>query len=150
MSNQKTIAIVINTSWNIFNFRLTLMKSLREKGYRVVAIAPRDKYSEKIEQEGFEYHNINMNNKGTNPVEDTRLVYAFYKLYKEIEPDVILQYTIKPNIYGSIAAGRLGIPVISTITGLGTVFLKDSLSSKLAKFLYKVALKVPKKVYLSK
>ena len=145
--NQKTIAIVINTSWNIFNFRLTLMKSLREKGYRVVAIAPRDKYSEKIEQEGFEYHNINMNNKGTNPVEDAKLVYAFYKLYKEIEPDVILQYTIKPNIYGSIAAGRLGIPVISTITGLGTVFLKDSFSSKLAKFLYKVALKVPKKVF---
>ena len=145
--NQKTIAIVINTSWNIFNFRLTLMKSLREKGYRVVAIAPRDKYSEKIEQEGFEYHNINMNNKGTNPVEDTRLVYAFYKLYKEIEPDVILQYTIKPNIYGSIAAGMLGIPVISTITGLGTVFLKDSFSSKVAKFLYKVALKVPKKVF---
>ena len=145
--NQKTIAIVINTSWNIFNFRLTLMKSLREKGYRVVAIAPRDKYSEKIEQEGFEYHNINMNNKGTNPVEDTRLVYAFYKLYKEINPDVILQYTIKPNIYGSIAAGRLGIPVRSTITGLGTVFLKDSLSSKLAKFLYKVALKVTNKVY---
>ena len=74
-------------------------------------------------------------------------MYAFYKLYKEIKPDVLLQYTIKPNIYGSMAAGMLGIPVISNISGLGTVFLNDSLSSKVARFLYKVALRVPKKVF---
>ena len=143
----KTIAIVINTSWNIFNFRLGLLKALQKEGYKIVAIAPRDDYSEKLEALGFEYHNININNKGTNPLEDAKLVYAFYKLYKEIAPDVLLQYTIKPNIYGSMAAGMLGIPVISNISGLGTVFLNDGLSSKIARFLYKVALKVPKKVF---
>ena len=143
----KTIAIVINTSWNIFNFRLGLLKALQEEGYRIVAIAPRDEYSEKLEELGFEYHNIDINNKGTNPLEDAKLVYAFYRLYKEIAPDVLLQYTIKPNIYGSMAAGRLGIPVISNISGLGTVFLNDGPSSKIARFLYKVALKVPKKVF---
>lgn len=100
----KTVAIVINTSWNIFNFRLGLLKALQEEGYKIVAIAPRDEYSEKLEALGFEYHNIDINNKGTNPLEDAKLVYDFYKLYKYISPDVILQYTIKPNIYGSIAA----------------------------------------------
>jgi glycosyltransferase involved in cell wall biosynthesis len=146
-NNHKIIAIVINTSWNIFNFRLGLLRALQEEGYKIVVIAPRDGYSEKLVDLGFEYHNIDINNKGTNPVEDAKLIYDFYKLYKEIAPDVLLQYTIKPNIYGSMAAGMLGIPVISNISGLGTVFLNDSLSSKVARFLYKVALKVPKKVF---
>jgi glycosyltransferase involved in cell wall biosynthesis len=144
---QKTVAIVINTSWNIFNFRLGLLRALQEEGYRIVAIAPRDAYSSKLEAMGFEYYEIKMNNKGTNPVEDAKLVVDFYKLYKQVAPDVILQYTIKPNIYGSMAAGILGIPVISNISGLGTVFLNDSLSSKIARLLYKLALKFPKKVF---
>ncbi|MEA1954188.1 MAG: glycosyltransferase family 4 protein [Campylobacterota bacterium] len=144
---KKTVAIVINTSWNIFNFRVGLLKALVKEGYKIVAIAPRDDYSEKLEALGFEYHNIDINNKGTNPVEDTKLVFAFYKLYKEVAPDIILQYTIKPNIYGSMAAGMLSIPVISNISGLGTVFLNDSISSKIARMLYKIALKVPKKVF---
>jgi len=143
----KTIAIVINTSWNIFNFRVGLLKTLQSKGYKIIAIAPRDEYSSKLEAFGFEYHEIKMNNKGTNPVEDAKLVYDFYKLYKQVAPDVILQYTIKPNIYGSMAAGILGIPVISNISGLGTVFLNDSFSSKIARMLYKIALKIPKKVF---
>jgi len=143
----KTIAIVINTSWNIYNFRLGLLHTLQDDGYKIVCIAPKDEYSEKLEALGFEYYNIDINNKGTNPLEDAKLVFAFYRLYKEIAPDVLLQYTIKPNIYGSMAAGILGIPVISNISGLGTVFLNDSISSKIARFLYKVALKVPKKVF---
>ncbi|WP_309498685.1 glycosyltransferase family 4 protein [Sulfurovum sp.] len=147
MMKKKTVAIVINTSWNIFNFRLGLLKALQEEGYRIVAVAPRDDYSEKLEALGFEYHEIKMNNKGTNPVEDAKLVYDFYRLYKKLSPDVILQYTIKPNIYGSMAAGMLGIPVVSNISGLGTVFLNDGLSSKIARMLYKIALRVPKKVF---
>lgn len=143
----KTIAIVINTSWNIFNFRMGLLKALQEEGYRVIAIAPEDDYSQKLEAHGIEHYDIVINNKGTNPIEDAKLIFAFYKLYKELSPDVILQYTIKPNIYGSMAAGMLGIPVISNISGLGTVFLNDKLSSKIARLLYKVALKVPKKVF---
>ncbi len=143
----KTVAIVINTSWNIFNFRLGLLRALQEDGYNVVAIAPTDDYSPKLEALGIKHYDIKINNKGTNPLEDAKLVLAFRKLYKEIAPDVILQYTIKPNIYGSMAASMLGIPVISNISGLGTVFLNDSVSSKIARLLYKVALKVPQKVF---
>jgi len=144
---KKTIAIVINTSWNIFNFRLGLLKALEKEGYKIVVIAPRDEYSKKLEDMGFEYYDININNKGTNPFEDTKLIYNFYKLYKKIKPDILLHYTIKPNIYGSLAAGLLKIPIISNISGLGTVFLNNSLSSKIAHILYKIALKVPQKVF---
>jgi len=143
----KTIAIVINTSWNIFNFRMGLIKALQKEGYEVIAIAPKDEYSERLEKIGIRYYNIDINNKGTNPFEDVKLIVKFYKLYKRIHPDILLHYTIKPNIYGSMAAGMLGIPVISNISGLGTVFLNDALSSKVARFLYKVALKIPKKVF---
>ena len=143
----KTIAIVINTAWNIFNFRLGLLLALQQEGYRIVCIAPKDEYASRLQALGFEYHDIKINNKGVNPVEDAKLVVDFYRLYKQIAPDVILQYTIKPNIYGSWAAGMLGIPVISNISGLGTVFLNDSLSSKIARLLYRLALPFAKKVF---
>lgn len=146
-NDQKTIAVVINTSWNIFNFRLGLLKSLQLEGYRIVAIAPKDDYSQRLEALGFEYHEIKINNKGVNPIEDAKLVYDFYRIYKKIDPDVLLHYTIKPNIYGTMAGGLLGIPVISNISGLGTVFLNDTFSARVARFLYRVALKIPKKVF---
>jgi len=143
----KTIVIVINTSWNIYNFRVGLLKALQAEGYKIITIAPRDNYSEKLEILGFEYHEIKINNKGTNPLEDAKLIWNFYRLYNMIKPDILLHYTIKPNIYGTFAARLLGIPVISNISGLGTVFLDDSLSSKIARFLYGLALKSPKKIF---
>ncbi|UTJ05796.1 glycosyltransferase family 4 protein [Arcobacter roscoffensis] len=142
----KTIIITINTSWNIFNFRVGLLKTLQKKGYKIVCVAPLDDYSKKLEELGFEYYEIKMNNKGTNPIEDIKLIRDYYALYKKINPDVILQYTIKPNIYGSIAARLLDKNVISNISGLGTVFLNDNFSSKVARWLYKVSL-VKNKVF---
>ena len=141
------VCIVINTSWNIYNFRLGLLKALRKRGHRIVAVAPRDDYSEKLEALGFEYHDIRINNKGTNPLEDAKLVYDFFRLYHTIKPDVLLHYTIKPNIYGTIAAALLGIPVISNISGLGTVFLNNRPSSRVARALYRFALRFPRKVF---
>ena len=68
MKRKKTIAIAINTSWNIYNFRVGLLKALQEEGYNIVVVAPHDVYSEKLEALGFAYHNIDINNKGTNPL----------------------------------------------------------------------------------
>ena len=145
--NGRTLAIVINTSWNIYNFRIGLLKSLQREGYRIVTIAPRDSYSQKLEALGFEYHNININNMGTNPFEDIKLIWNFYRLYKKINPDILLHYTIKPNIYGTIAARLAGVPVINNISGLGTVFLNHNFSSRVARLLYKIALLSPAKVF---
>lgn len=143
----KTIAIVSNTSWYISNFRLGLLNNLQSKDYKIIVIAPSDEYSIKLKELGCEYHEIRINNKGTNPFEDLKLFYDFYKIYKKLSPDIILHNTIKPNIYGSMAAGILGIPVISNISGLGTVFLNDKLSSKIARILYRIALTVPEKIF---
>jgi glycosyltransferase involved in cell wall biosynthesis len=146
-TEQKTVAIVINTSWNIFNFRLGLLRALQAEGYRIVCIAPRDKYSQKLQTLGFEYREIRINNKGTNPIEDIKLIGDFYRLYKTLRPHLLLHYTIKPNIYGTMAAALLDIPVISNISGLGTVFLNERLSSRIARVLYRFALRFPKKVF---
>ncbi|MEE9362097.1 MAG: glycosyltransferase family 4 protein [Cellulophaga sp.] len=143
----KNIAIVVNTSWNIYNFRLGLLKTLKNQGNKVFAIAPKDNYSTQLEEEGIKFYPVSINNKGTGIREDLKLIFDYYKLFKEIKPDLLLHYTIKPNVYGTLAAGLLGIPVISTISGLGTVFLNENFSSKIARLLYKISMKIPSKVF---
>jgi UDP:flavonoid glycosyltransferase YjiC (YdhE family) len=98
----KKITICSNTSWYIYNFRKGLIKAVQNQGYRVSIIAPYDEYSEKLEELGCEYYDIEMNNKGTNLIEDIKLMYQYYYLFKKINPDMLLIYTIKPNIYASL------------------------------------------------
>ncbi len=143
-----TIAIVYNTSWYIYNFRINLMKRFKKEGYRVVAIAPKDDYSNKLLENGFDaYYEIKMNNKGMNPLEDLKTIYEMYKIYKAVKPDIICQYTIKPNIYGTIAASFLNIPTINNIAGLGTLFSVDNLMTKFAKQLYKFSQSKATKIF---
>ena len=141
------IAVVLNTSWNIYNFRKGLVLSLLDKGNEVIAIAPKDAYSGKLEALGCEYIPVKMDSRGANPLKDFLLIIELYGIYKKIKPDVILHYTIKPNIYGTIAASMLGIPVINNVCGLGTMFLKDNLVSRVAVTLYKIAFRFPKKIF---
>lgn len=140
------IVIVSNTSWSLFNFRFELARSIKENAYEVILVAPYDEYSDRLSEE-FEYHNIYMNNKGTNPKEDMKTTLAFYKLYKEIKPDVVLHYTIKPNIYGTIACSMLGIRTINNIAGLGTLFIKQNFVTKIAKWLYKYSQSKASKIF---
>jgi len=147
MRRDKVIAIIANTSWNIYNFRLSLIEAIRDRGYKVIILAPRDRYSKKLERLGFEYIEIEMDNKGSNPFKDIAFTYRLYKILKEIDVDMILGYTIKINIYGSFVAKVLNIPMIATISGLGSAFLRDSFSSKVAIWLYRLALRVPKRVF---
>jgi len=143
----KNIAISINTSWNIYNFRMNLIRSLQEEGYKIYAISPKDFYSKELERFGVEHIDIPINNKGTNPLEDLKTIYEYYKIYKELQPNVALHYTIKPNIYGTVGAKLADIPVINNISGLGTVFLNRGFSSKVAKILYRFSLYFSDKVF---
>ncbi|HIP26533.1 MAG TPA: glycosyltransferase family 1 protein [Flavobacteriaceae bacterium] len=140
------IVIVSNTSWNLFNFRFELARSIKKNGYEVVLVAPYDKYSDRLSDE-FEYHHIHMNNKGTNPKEDIKTTLDFYNLYKQIKPNVVLHYTIKPNIYGTIACNILGIKTINNIAGLGTLFIKQNFVTKIAKWLYKYSQSKADKIF---
>lgn len=143
------IAISINTSWNIYNFRSGLVRFLQQEGHTVVTVAPMDEYASKLEQElGCKHYPVVMDNKGTNPIKDLQLYYAYKKVYGKIAPDVILQYTIKPNIYGTLAAHAMKIPVINNVSGLGTIFINPhTLASKAGRWLYKRAFRFPKKVF---
>ncbi len=131
--------MVINTSWNIYNFRKHLVDFFLDRGNELYLIAPRDQYSEKIAQWQAQYIELPMDNTGSNPIRDLMLLWRFYWIYREIKPDIILHYTIKPNIYGSIAARLQGIPCINNVSGLGTIFLKQNLSTAVAKHLYRLA-----------
>ncbi len=146
-NSSKTVAIVINTSWNVYNFRLNLLKALQKDGYHIVVIAPFDDYTILLQQEGFEFHHLNLDNDNINTIKELKLFFHLLKLYKNINPDVILHYTIKPNIYGNLAAAFLRKSTIGNISGLGTVFLNNNLSSKIARTLYKLTLKFSKKVF---
>jgi glycosyltransferase involved in cell wall biosynthesis len=141
------VAIVLNTSWNVYNFRMGLIKSLQENNYTVTVIAPRDEYTQKLIDCGCKYHELTMDSRGANVIKDLGLVFELYRIYKRLKPDVLLHYTIKPNIYGTVAARLLNIPAVNNVCGLGTVFLKKNLVSKIASFMYRTAFKFPKKVF---
>jgi glycosyltransferase involved in cell wall biosynthesis len=135
-----TIGIVINTSWNILNFRSGLIKFLQGLGHQVIAIAPKDAYSDQLSQL-CHYVELPMDNKGSNPFNDYYTYKTLKKIYSENRLDLVLQYTIKPNIYGSLAAQRLNIPTINNVSGLGTIFIRSNITSKIAIRLYRRAFK---------
>ncbi|WP_400192905.1 glycosyltransferase family 4 protein [Hymenobacter sp. B81] len=142
------VAIVINTSWNIWNFRRNLVRALQGAGHEVLAIAPPDAYSGRLETElGCRYVPIEMENKGTNPLKDALLTKRFYDVYRREQPDVVLQYTIKPNIYGTLAAKLAGVPSVNNVSGLGTVFIVQNFVSRVALGLYKLAFQFPRRVF---
>ncbi len=140
------IAVVLNTSWNIYNFRLGLIESLQNQGHEVFAVAPHDEYTKYLIEKGCKYEKVTMDSRGANPFKDLALTFELYRIYRRIKPDVILHFTIKPNIYGSFAASLLKIPVINNVCGLGTVFLKKGIVYKIAKLMYRLSFRYPKKV----
>lgn len=145
--SSKKILISINTSWNIYNFRLNLLSFFQQKGYQIIALAPEDNYSKELENRGILFEPLKIDNKGNNPIKDINLIRQYYRLLKKHRPDVALFYTIKPNIYGTIAAKRLNTPVINNVSGLGTVFIRTNWISKIAQKLYKYAFDSSYKVF---
>lgn len=116
------------------------MRHLKSKGYRIVVIAPKDAFTAKLIAEGIDYKEVEIFNYGTNPIYELKLIFSLIRLYKTIKPDLIFHYTIKPNIYGSIAAKYCGIPSIIITTGLGHLFeFKNWLVRAITILLYRIA-----------
>ncbi len=137
---QNKIILTSNTSWYLYNFRLGLIKELINQKNEIFIIAPLDNFSSKLEELGCTFFPIEIDNKGSNPIKDFSFFYCLRKIYKKVNPDIILHYTIKPVIYGSFAAQILSIPYINNITGLGTVFIDPNWITFFVKILYKKAL----------
>jgi len=143
----KKILLISNTAWNIANFRTGLIEELIAAGFEVIAIAPPDDHVYRITALGIRFVPLAMNNKGTNPFQDLLLIAKCYCLLRQEKPRVVLTYTIKPNIYGSLAAHLLHVPVINNIAGLGNLFIKKSWVTSVAELLYWLALRNSKKIF---
>lgn len=133
------LLISINTSWNIVNFRAGLVRALTARGFEVVAASPPDAHAGRLGEIGCRHVPLAMDNKGTNPVRDGALFLRYLDLMRRERPDVYLGWTVKPNVYGSLAARVLGIPSINNVSGLGTAFLQDGWLTRIVKLLYRVA-----------
>lgn len=128
-----------NTAWGMYNFRGKLMKRMLTYGHEIVVIVPNDEYIHKLTELDFKVEIVNLKAKSLNPLADLRLLIQYYKLLAKLKPDICFFYTIKPNIYASIAASLLKIPHIAITTGLGYTFLSVNMIAKFVKLLYKVA-----------
>lgn len=141
------VLIALNTAWNLVNFRAGLIHALQDAGYEVVTIAPPDEHVPRLRKLGCRYVPLAVDNKGTHPGRDMLLLWRYLWLLRKERPDVFLGYTVKPNIYGSLAAHALGIPVINNIAGLGAVFIKRNWLTCLVRGLYRLALSRSQRVF---
>lgn len=117
-----------------------MIRSLQEAGYRVICFAPVDEYTELLTEEDIEIYPLHrLSRKGTNPLQDIRFISELKRAYRTHRIDLAIHFTIKPNVYGSIAARQAGIPSISVVTGLGYTFLSRGLANRSAMGLYRYA-----------
>lgn len=143
----KKIILNANTLFAVYNFRCNLMKELASKGYEIVCMGNKDSSADQILQNSWRYIDAGMDRRGTSILNDLKLFFFYLKTFRKEKPEYILNFTIKPNIYGTLAARLAGIPVINNVTGLGDIFDTDNLTSKIVKILYKISFKFPKRVF---
>ena len=141
------ITLVCNTAWAIYTYRRGLLRMLIERGVEVSVIAPRDRTFEPLEEMGCRCVELPVASKGTNPRDDLKTLAALYREYRATRPHMVFHYTIKPNIFGSIAAKLAGVPSIAVTTGLGYVFIQKSRTASVAKRLYRFAFRFPREVW---
>jgi galacturonosyltransferase len=133
----KKVLIIGNNDVGLYNFRKELIEKLITDGFLVDFTVPYGEKVELLKKMGAAYSPIEINRRGTTIKEDY-IVYKQYKaLISRVKPDIILTYTIKPNIYGGLAGKQLHIPCIATITGLGTALQGSGWKIRLVKLLYK-------------
>lgn len=147
MMKNLRVVISLNSSWNLVNFRSGLIRALVQAGHEVIAVAPRDEYSDRLPALGCKYLPLAMDAKGKNPVKELMLVLRYIRLFKANRPDIFLGYTIKPNIYGSLAARLCGVKVINNIAGLGISFQSRTLFTRFLERLYRLALSSSARVF---
>lgn len=141
------ITLVCNTSFAIYTYRQGLIRTLVARGVEVTVLAPRDRTTPLLEQMGCRCIALHVASKGTNPRDDLRTMWSLYRLYRSIRPHVVFHYTIKPNIYGTIAAKLAGVDSVAVTTGLGYVFIQKSRAAQIAKLLYRFAFRFPREIW---
>ena len=148
MTAMPKVILAANTDWYLFNFRLSLARYLREQGLEVVLVSPPGRFTEHLHSSGFRWLPWQVGRQTLAPWTEARAFLALQRIYRQEKPQIVHHFTVKPVLYGSLAARWLHIPaVINSITGLGYVFVSQEGKARLLRVLvtaaYRTAFKHP-------
>lgn len=146
-THRARIAIVTNSSWNAVNFRGGLIAALVSKGFAVTAITPDGPEVASLRALNCNHVTVAVDSNGTSVLRDVLLFARYLRAFGKVRPDVVLGFTVKPNVFGSLAAGCLAIPVVNNISGLGTAFLRGGWLTAVVDRLYALALRRSARVF---
>lgn len=132
------IILSANTDWYIYNFRLSLAKAIKQAGAEILLISPPGSYASRISEQGFDWKPLNISRRSMNPLQELATLLAYLALYRREQPSLVHHFTIKPVLYGSLAARILNVPaVVNSVTGLGYVFVNPGRFAALLRILVK-------------
>lgn len=142
------ILILTNFQLGLYRFRKEILEKLIFDKHRVYVSVPDGEFTRELKCLGVKLIlDQYLDRRGTNPIQDIRLLNYYKSMLRKIKPDVVFTYTIKPNVYGGYLCGKLGIPYIANVTGLGTAIQNGGLIKKLTLILYRVGLRKAQKVF---
>lgn len=141
------VTLSSNTSWYLFNFRGSTIRRLAAEGYRVVCLSPPDDYGPRLAGLGCEWLPLPMDNAGSNPLTDTKLILQFWRHYRRLRPVAALHFTVKNNVYGTWAARLAGVPAINNVSGLGTAFIHTGPVASIVRLLYRLSQPLAARVF---
>ncbi len=142
----KKVLFVSNVSGGLFSFRRELIETVAQRN-KVVILASNTGHVEDFKNMGCEFENVSMEYHGTNPITELKLISEYKNRIRRMAPDIVLTYTIKPNIYAGMACASLNIPYVANITGLGVAVENSGLMQKPMLRLYKYGLRKAQKVF---
>ncbi|MCC8150497.1 MAG: glycosyltransferase family 4 protein [Lachnospiraceae bacterium] len=141
------ILILANSDVGLYKFRKELLDRLISDGHTVYASLPDGDMIPDTERLGCEVVKTEISRRGTNPIEDLKLLRNYKGIIKEKKPDIVFTYTIKPNVYGGAACASLKVPYVANVTGLGTAIENGGLMQKITLTLYRYGLRKSKTVF---
>ena len=139
----KTIVFVANTSWYLYNFKSELIERLIRLGAEVITVTGGDGYVSKLRRLGCKCLKMEFFSRGRNPFQDLTILFNLFVKYRILRPSCVVQFTTKPNIYGSFVARLLGIPAINNVSGLGAAFDEKYGVRTIVRLLYRISFRYP-------
>lgn len=142
----KKVLILANSDAGLFSFRKELIEEILKEN-EVYISSPKGQFAQYFIDQGCQFIDTEISRHGTNPFKDIKLYFFYKKTIKRIKPDIVLTYTIKPNVYGGMACAKLKVPYVANITGLGTAVENPGILQKVTLFLYRKGLRKAQKVF---
>lgn len=144
----KRVLFLVNHDVVIYNFRRELVEELLKEGCEVIISSPYGERIDLLKDLGCKYIETKLDRHGTNPITEIKLLFYYMELIKAVKPDIILSYTIKPNLYGALAAAKCKVPILVNITGLGSAVENPGCLQKAMITAYKIAFQNVKKIFV--